>query len=113
MNFKNLLFIAVLTLTQGCLYTNIRVPREYRSATPSDVKADAADGRVSGMGCNRTALYLVAWGDASYKKATAQALKGHEGKVLYDVKSDVKVRSYLLGLYMKTCTIVTGKVGQP
>jgi len=97
----------------GLLYTNIRVPRAYRSATTSDVKANPADPIVSGETCYHAVLYLVAWGDASYATAAKRALAGDVNATLYDVKADAKGITVLLGLYSRVCTVVTGKVGHP
>lgn len=98
----------------GILYTDVKVPRGYRSASPSEVKAAPEDPVATGKSCQRSALYLVAWGDSSYASAVADALKGagRDG-ILYDVKADLKVNSYVIGLYTKVCTIVTGKVAKP
>ena len=98
----------------SCLYTDIKVPRGYRSASPSEVKAAPEDPAASGKACQRMLLYLVAWGDSSYATAVKDALKsaGRDG-ILYDVKADTKVNSYIVGLYAKTCTIVSGKVANP
>ena len=101
-------------LLSACLYSNVRMPRSYRSATPADVKVSADDETVSGQSCNKSLLYLVAWGDAGFAAATRKALEGKpQGSTLYDVKSDMKANSYLLGLYTRVCTIVTGKVAKP
>ena len=97
----------------GCLYTNVHAPRAWRSATPADVKAEAGDPAVTGKACNRAALWLVAWGDASYRAAVRDALKDRPDAILYDAKADVEVRSYLLGLYARNCTVVSGRVGRP
>lgn len=99
-------------LGSGCLYTNIHRPRAYRSSAPSDVKTTPSDPVVSGEGCQYAVLYLVAWGDSGYAKAVRVALKDHPDGVLYDVRSDLKVRSFVLGLYNQACTVVTGKVGK-
>jgi len=96
----------------GMLYTNIHSPRSYRSAVPSEVKATPTDETVSGMGCSRSVLYLMAWGDAGYGAAVQNALAGRDA-ILYDVKCDMKVNSVLLGLYTKVCTKVTGRVAKP
>ncbi|MBI2468432.1 MAG: hypothetical protein HYV62_11555, partial [Candidatus Rokubacteria bacterium] len=83
--------LAILTLAGcGLLYTDVRAPRAYRSATPSDVKAAPTDQTVSGQACYQSLLYLVAWGDAGYAAATANALGGDAAAILYDVKADVK-----------------------
>jgi hypothetical protein len=97
----------------GLLYTNIRVPYSYNSATPLDVHADKEDPLVTGRSCNKSVLYLVAWGDAGYAAAVQKALDPYPKSTFYDVKTDVKVDSYVLGLYTRTCTIVTGRVAKP
>ncbi|MDE2491426.1 MAG: hypothetical protein KGM24_11290 [Elusimicrobia bacterium] len=96
----------------GILYTDVKLPRGYRSASPSDVKAAPNDPLVTGRSCSRSALYLVAWGDSSYAAAVQDALKGRDG-ILYDVRSDMKANAYALGLYTRVCTVLTGKLGQP
>jgi TRL (tRNA-associated locus)-like protein len=97
----------------GLLYTNIRLPYSYYAATPGDVHADKEDPTATGQACNRSVLYLVAWGDAGYASAVRKALESYPKSTYYDVKMDVKVQSYVLGLYTKSCTIVTGKVTKP
>ena len=104
--------MAVLLSSCGLLYTDVKVPRGYRSATPSDVKASAGDPIVSGESCSRSVLWLFAWGDTSYNTTLKKALGDQDG-ILYDVKSDLKVHAYVLGLYTKVCTILTGKVAKP
>jgi hypothetical protein len=94
----------------GLLYTNIHLPYSYNSATPSDVHAQKEDPLATGQACNQTAAFLVAWGNAGFAAATQKALEPYPQSTLYDVKTDVKVSSYVLGLYTRTCTIVTGKV---
>jgi len=96
----------------GILYTDVKVPRGYRSATPADVKTSPDDPLVSGKSCSRSVLWLVAWGDTSYEKALKDALGTRDG-VMYDVRSDMKVNAYVLGLYTKVCTVLTGKVAKP
>jgi hypothetical protein len=96
----------------GCLYTNIHTPWAYRAATPSDLKTATGDAMVSGKACDRVVLYLVAWGDSGYRAAVADALAGRPDGILYDVKTDIHVNSYVLGLYTHTCTEVSGKVGR-
>jgi len=96
----------------GILYTGIAEPYSYRSASPVDVKASETDPLVTGESCNQSVLFLFSWGDGGYADAVSSALKGDTKDVLYDVKADVKVRAYLLGLYTKTCTVVTGKIGR-
>lgn len=106
--------LSIISLTlSGCLYTDVTRPRSYRSATPADVKASASDAVVSGRACTRAVLFLVAWGDSGYAAAARAALMDHPDGLLYDMKSDLKVNSYLLGIYSQSCTIVTGRVGRP
>jgi hypothetical protein len=57
-------------------------------------------------------LFLVAWGDAGYAAAAKDALAGAPEGVLYDVRVDQKVTSYLFGLYAKTCTMMNGRVAK-
>lgn len=103
-------------LVSGCglLYTNVHVPRAYRSATPVDVAAKASDRIASGEACNYSVLYLVAWGNGGYAAAVKDALEGTPpGSILYDVQSDLKASVYVIGLYTRSCTVVTGKVASP
>ncbi|MBI3565473.1 MAG: hypothetical protein HY079_09785 [Elusimicrobia bacterium] len=111
---RPLLLLSLVAATSACglLYTDIKVARGYRSATPAEVKAAPDDPLVSGKSCARSALYLVAWGDSSYASAVKDALGTKDG-ILYDVRADLKVNAYVIGLYTKTCTIITGKVAKP
>ncbi len=110
---KPLLLALLAAALSGCglLYTNVHSGRAYRSATPADVKGAPDDEAVSGSACSQSVLFLVAWGDGGYAAATKDALKGRAG-YLYDVKSDIKVTSVLLGLYTKVCTKVTGRLAK-
>ncbi|MGH7264296.1 MAG: TRL domain-containing protein [Candidatus Rokuibacteriota bacterium] len=114
---KRALAIALVTgaalVGSGCLYSNIRTPRAYRSATPGDVRAGPTDPTVSGQGCYKTVLYLVSWGDASYAEAARRAVGADAARILYDVKADTRVTSILLGAYTEICTIVTGRLARP
>lgn len=113
-HFVMVLLLASLVVTGcGLVYTDVRVPRAYRSATPADVESHSTDRMVTGEGCNRSLLYLVAWGDASYAAAVRDALGGDADAILYDVKADVKATTVLLGLYAKVCTVVAGRVAAP
>jgi hypothetical protein len=113
---RRLILILVVALLSGCglIYTNVQVPRAYRSASPIDVEAKASDKIVTGQSCNQSVLFLVAWGKGGYVAAVRDALKDEPyGSILYDVKTDLKAKAYLVGLYTKTCTVVTGKVASP
>ncbi len=112
--WASLLWAAFLLSGCGLLYTNVHVPRAYRSATPVDVTAKASDKIVTGEACNHSVLLLVAWGDASYAAAVKDALEGEPpGSILYDVQSDFKAKVYLFVIYAQGCTTVTGKVASP
>ncbi|HAH05508.1 MAG TPA: hypothetical protein DCM05_03125 [Elusimicrobia bacterium] len=105
------LFSAALLSGCGMLYTNIHMPRAYRTAAPSEVKSSGSDKTVEGKACARSVLFMVAWGDASYAAAARDALKGEPpNAILYDVKSDMAGKAYLVGLYAQTCTKLTGRV---
>lgn len=114
MNTVRLALLASCSLLSACglLYTDIKVPRGYRTAAPSEVKASPDDPVVSGTACNRSAIFLFAWGDASYAKAVKNAL-GEKDAILYDARVDVKVDAYLLGLYTKVCTVLTARAAKP
>jgi hypothetical protein len=96
----------------GLLYTDIKVPRGYRTATPAEVKASPDDPTVTGKACNRSAIYLFAWGDGSYAAAVQNALGARDG-IMYDVRADIKVNAYVLGLYTQACTMISGRVAKP
>lgn len=112
MKVLRLALLAPLLSGCGILVTDVKVPRGYRSATPSEVKAAPDDPLLSGRSCQRSLLYLVAWGDSSYDAAVKDALAGKD-LILYDVRSDMKVNSYVIGLFTRVCTIVTGKGAKP
>lgn len=108
-----LLLCAAAALSScGILYTDIKVPRGYRTATPLDVKSAPDDPTVTGKACNRSAVYLFAWGDGSYAAAVNDALGKRDG-ILYDVRADIKVNAYVLGLYTKVCTMLSARVAKP
>jgi hypothetical protein len=115
MNSIKLLPFAALLAFSGCglIYTDVRVPRSYRTAVPSEIKSTPEDPVVTGKACNTAVLYLIALGDGGYAAATRKALEGRPDHILYDVKSDVEVTSVLLGLYARSCTRVTGKAAKP
>jgi hypothetical protein len=104
--------LAAATSACGILYTDVKVPRGWRTAAPSEVKSASDDPSVRSEACGRSVLWLVAWGDSSYDKALQNALGGRDG-IMYDVRSDLKVQAYVLGLYTKQCTVLTGKVAKP
>ncbi len=106
------LLLAASTLAScGLIYTDVKLPRGYRTATPAEVKSAPDDPVVTGQACNRSAAFLVAWGDASYAAALQNALGKRDG-ILYDVRADIKVSGYAFGLYTKVCTVLSGKVAK-
>ncbi len=108
-----LMLIAASILLGGCglIYTDIEVPRAYRSATPIDVESKQSDKIVIGESCNQSVLFLVAWGKGGYVEATKNALANEPpGSILYDVQTDIKAKLYLFGVYTRTCSVVRGKV---
>ena len=106
------MLIGALMFLGGCLYTDVQVPRAYRSASPIDVKASPSDKLVAGESCNHSVLFLMAWGNGGYVGAIRNALANEPtDSILYDVHVDLKAKAYVFGLYLQTCTVVTGKVG--
>lgn len=109
-----LTLMALLLSGCGLLYTDVQVPRAYRSASPIDVDSKASDKMVSGEACNNSVIFLVAWGNGGYAEAVKNALAEEPpGSILYDVYIDLDARLYLVGLYTRFCTVVTGKVWSP
>lgn len=98
----------------GLLYTDVHIPRAYRSATPGDLQSGRTEKTVSGEACNQSLFFLVAWGNGGYAAAVKKALEDEPpDSLLYDVKADTRAKSILLGLYTRVCTVVTGKVAHP
>src|SRR5262245_9398600 len=98
----------------GLLYTNVHIPRAYRSATPGEVPSGKTDKIVSGKACNKSLFFLVAWGNGGYAAAVKKALQQEpQNAMLYDVKADTQAQIVLFGLYTRICTVVTGKVVTP
>ena len=110
------LVVLTVLLLGGCIYSDVQVPRAYRSASPIDVqsKYKKTDKVVTGEGCNKVVLFLVAWGNGGYAAAVTDALKNEPpGAILYDVHTDTSAESYAFFVYSKACTVVTGKVAIP
>lgn len=100
------------SIPSGALYTNVRSPRAYRSATPGDIHALKTDPVVESKSCQRSLLYLISWGDNSYARAVENVIRETPDAVLYDVQIDSRVRSILLGLYADNCTFLTGRLSR-
>ena len=110
------LLVLTVFILGGCIYSNVEVPRAYRSASPIDVesKYKKSDKTVKGEGCNKMILFSVAWGNGGYAAAVNHALENEPpGSILFDVHTDVKAESYFIGVYSKVCTVVSGKVASP
>ena len=107
-----LFILAAATASCGLIYTNVKVPRGYRTATPAEGKSAPDDPTVTGRACNRSAMFLFAWGDGSYAAAVKDALGTKDG-IMYDVRADIKVNAYVLGPYTQPCTIVSGRLDKP
>jgi hypothetical protein len=97
-----------LILASGCIYTNVTTPLMYRAATLQEAKAEGAP-EVEGMACDQAILFLVAWGDAGYAAAVADAKAKSGASQLADVRADTTFFN-VLGVYQKACTRVTGRV---
>jgi hypothetical protein len=97
-----------LVLASGCIYANVATPLAYRAPTAQEAKAEGA-AEAEGIACDHAILYLVAWGDAGYAAAVADAKLKSGGSQLADVRADTTFFN-VLGVYQKACTRVTGKV---
>ena len=99
---------ALIVLSSGCIYANVKTPLSYRSPTPADVGGQMG-GEVEGRACNRAILGLVAWGDGGYSAAVANAKAVSDAQMLADVRADNNLLN-ILGVYQELCTRVTGRV---
>ena len=99
-------FAALLT---GCLYSDVRVPLSYGSATPGDAGGNLGQ-EVTGEGCNSALLWLFAWGDGGYEAAVRDAKAASGAAFLVDVKADTTYTNVVLGLYQHECTKITARI---
>lgn len=100
--------VSGLLLSSGCVYTNVTTPLAYRAATLQEAKAQGA-AEAEGLACDQVVLCLVAWGDAGYAAAIADAKAKSGATQLADVRADTTLFN-VLGVYQKACTRVTGRV---
>jgi hypothetical protein len=100
--------VAIASLT-GCLYTDVRAPLSYGSATPGDANGSLG-GEVSGEACNTAILWLVAFGDGGYEAAVRNAKGTGHAPFLVDVKADTTYTNVLFGVYQHQCTAITARV---
>lgn len=91
----------------GCIYADVKTPLAYRAPTAIEAKATGA-ADVEGIACNQAVLGLVAWGDASYAAAVADARARSGAAELADVRADTTFLNVLF-VYDKACTRVTAK----
>ena len=97
----------VAWLTSGCFYADVKTPLAYRAPTVVEAKAaGAAD--VEGIACNQAVLGLIAWGDAGYAAAVADARARSGAAELADIRSDTNFLNVLF-IYTKACTRVTAR----
>jgi hypothetical protein len=97
-----------LVLASGCIYANVVSPLAYRAPTAQEAKVEGA-ADAEGTACDHAILFLVAWGDAGYAAAVADARSKSGGAQLADVRADTSFFN-VLGIYQRACTRVTGKV---
>jgi len=93
----------------GCLYTDVRAPLSYGSATPSDASGNLG-AEVKGSACNVGILWLVAFGDGGYDAAVRDARGSTNAAFLVDVKSDTTYKNVLFGVYQRQCTEITARI---
>lgn len=90
-----LIFIAVVILQTGCVYTHVQVPL--------DTNFDKTElGTKKGEANVHSIAWLVAWGDGG----TQAAAKDGDIKVIRHADSELHL--FLLGLYTRLTTIVYG-----
>jgi hypothetical protein len=86
---------AVLLAFCGCAYMDVKAPL--------DLDLDKTTiGSKTGKASSQSILWLVAWGDSGTKAAAKN------GNISVINHMDVRIQSYLLGLYSKKTVIVYG-----
>jgi hypothetical protein len=106
------LVLSLLSLLEGCLYTDVREPLQYGSPTPGDFNGNLGK-EVTGSACNTGILWLVALGDGGYDAAVNDARSKAHAAYIADVKADTQYTNILFGIYQKQCTTVSGRVAAP
>jgi len=102
-------FIALACALIGCIYTDVRAPLSYGSATPSDANGNLG-AEVTGSACNTAILWLVAFGDGGYEAAVKDARGRTNAPFLVDVKADTFYQNVLFGIYQRQCTQISARV---
>ena len=95
MNTRNLIGVALLALTPGCLYANIQNPLD------TDLDQTRLGDKV-GEASFQSVMWVAAWGDAGTHAAAEQ------GGITTVTHADRKIYSILFGLYYKQTTVVYG-----
>jgi hypothetical protein len=91
----------------GCVFANVTTPLSYRAPTAQEANAESASD-VEGTACNHAVLGLVAWGDAGYAAAVADARARSGAAQLADIRSDTNFLNMLF-IYTRACTRVTAR----
>ena len=99
--------LAAISAT-GCVYANVTTPLSYRAPTAQEAKIEAGAPDVEGIACDHAVLGLVAWGDAGYAAAVADARTRSGATQFADLRSDTTFFNVLF-VYARACTRVTGK----
>jgi hypothetical protein len=101
--------LAFALVLPGCLYSDVRAPLSYGSATPSDANGNLGK-EVKGVGCNYGIAWLVAFGDGGYDAAVKDARGSTNAAFLVDVKADTTYKNILFGIYQRQCTEITARI---
>jgi hypothetical protein len=107
---RSIVIAVLLSLSlAGCIYTDVRTPLSYGSATPGDAGGNL--GReVTGSACNTAILWLIAFGDGGYDAAVRNARASTNAPFLVDVKADTSYDNVLFGIYQHQCTEITARI---
>lgn len=111
-SFPFFAFFVVLLGLPGCLFTDVRTPLSYGSATPGDAGGSLGK-EVKGSACNHAVLWLIAFGDAGYDAAVRNARASTNAQYLVDVKADTDYQNVLFGVYQTQCTYITARIPAP
>jgi hypothetical protein len=101
------LAVLAAVFSAGCVFANVTTPLAYRAPTAQEANAESARD-VEGTACNQAVLGLIAWGDAGYAAAVADARTRSGGAELADIRSDTNFFNVLF-IYTKACTRVTAR----
>src|SRR5437763_919924 len=88
----------------GCIYADVKTPLAYRAPTAVEAKATGA-ANVEGTACNQAELGWVAWGDAGYAPAVADAKTRSGATELADIRADTTGLNILI--FRRECLMVT------